>query len=121
KRAERLSMPGLWKVIYHRASSSVPTLSRWSGQHAPARCKVSRKLIARNSLPKNSPARKSSPRKFHSSTVSSPRSINAEFPPRPLLEKLVGVHIDGDGDVFGKGQFVERFPNQTAQTHDRFA
>ena len=32
-----------------------PTLSSWSGHHAPARCKVSRKLIARNSLPKNCP------------------------------------------------------------------
>ena len=121
KRVERLSMPGPWKVIYRRALSRAPTLSSWSGHHAPARCKVSRKLIAWNSLPKNSPARKSSPRKLHSSTVSSPRSISAVFPTRPPLEKLIGIHIDGDGDVFGEGEFVERFPNQAAQTHDRFA
>ena len=74
------TMPGPWKVIYHRILPSAPTLSSWSGHHARAKCKVSRKLIARNSLPKNSPARKSSPRKLHSSIVSSPRWISAAFP-----------------------------------------
>ena len=119
QKAERLSMPGPWKVIYHRGLSSAPTLSSWSGHHAPARCKVSRKLIARNSLPKNSPARKSSPRKLHFSTVSSPRSISAVFPTRlPAREVDRDPYRRRRRRLRGRGA-CRAFPESSAQTHDR--
>jgi hypothetical protein len=37
------------------------------------------------------------------------------------LQQLIRIDIDGDGDVFGKGQFVDGFADEAAQAHDGFA
>ena len=34
---------------------------------------------------------------------------------------MVRIDIDGDGDVFGEGQFVEGFADEVAQAHDGMA
>ena len=38
----------------------------------------------------------------------------------PSLQQLIRIDIDGDGDVFGEWQFVERFAYEPAQAHDGF-
>ena len=48
--------------------------------------------------------------------VTSPRR-----PLSPALQQLIRIDVDSDSDVFGKGQFVERFANEAAQAHNRFA
>jgi NADPH:quinone reductase-like Zn-dependent oxidoreductase len=40
-----------------------------------------------------------------------PRALSA-------LQQLISIDIDGHSDVFGKGQFVERFADEPAQAHD---
>jgi len=38
-----------------------------------------------------------------------------------MLKQLIRIDVDGHGDVFGEWQFVERFADEPAQAHDRFA
>ena len=37
------------------------------------------------------------------------------------LQQLIRIDVDGYGDVFGKGQLVERFADKSAQAHNGFA
>ena len=39
----------------------------------------------------------------------------------PSLQQLIRIDVDGGEDVFGQRKFVERFADETAQAHDRFA
>ncbi len=39
----------------------------------------------------------------------------------PILQQLIRIDVDGDGDVFGKREFVECFAAEAAQAHDGFA
>ena len=47
----------------------------------------------------------------------------ARSPPQPLLrlQQLIRINVDGDGDVFGEGQFVEGFADEAAQADDGLA
>ncbi len=60
----------------------------------------------------------------HPSVMPNFRERDAKHATRELpgrLQQLIGIDIDSDGDVFREWQFVERFPDQPAQTHDGFA
>jgi len=37
------------------------------------------------------------------------------------LQQLIRIDVDSDGDVFGKWQLVDGFPDEAAQAHDGFA
>src|SRR4029077_7638781 len=41
--------------------------------------------------------------------------------PRNRLQQLIRIDIHRDGDVFGEWQFVDRFADEAAQTHDAHA
>ena len=57
-------------------------------------------------------------------TEACPRSIFPTFLLRYSqagLQQLIRIDVDGDGDVLGEWQFIERFADESAQTHDGFA
>ena len=37
-----------------------------------------------------------------------------------VLQQLIRIDVDSDGDVFGEWQFVERFADEPTQAHDGF-
>ena len=49
------------------------------------------------------------------------RSPAREARALPGSQQLIRVNVDGDGDVFGEGQFVDGLTHKAAQAHDGFA